>query len=157
MKLNEEDLTTIKEMLQKIDFMQHLRESELAALIAGFDKTEITKGETLITQDKNGEVFYIMASGKVGVYLKRKFLDKKVAELGVGSFFGEMSLISDDMRSASVVCEEDGIVYTLARDTFRKVIMTNPILADTIRKTASKRKSETRAIEMSEWMGKKIA
>ena len=157
MKLEQDDIDAIKLVLQKIDFMQHLRQSEVDALIAGFDKAEVTKGETLITQGKTGEVFYILASGSVGVYLKRKLMDKQVAVLGPDSFFGEMSLIGDELRSASVICEEDGIVYTLMRETFRKVIMTNPLLSDKIRKTASKWKSETKAIEMSEWMGKKIS
>jgi CRP-like cAMP-binding protein len=55
-----------------------------------------------------------------------------------------------------VICEEDGVVFTLLRDTFRKVIMGNPRVGDMIRKTASERKSATHAIELGEWMGKKI-
>jgi CRP-like cAMP-binding protein len=126
----------------------------LNALLAGFEKASMVKGEVMITEGKTGEIFYIVATGSVGIYLKRKLMDKQIATLGPGEFFGEMSLISDELRSASVVCEEDGLVFTLLRSTFRKVIMANPVVGAMIRKAAADRRSETRAIEFSEMMGR---
>jgi hypothetical protein len=67
---------------------------------------------------------------------------------------GEMSLISDEPRSATVVCEEDGVVFTLMRSTFRKVIMGNQAIAGIIRKVAGERRAENYAIEYSESMAK---
>jgi CRP-like cAMP-binding protein len=67
-----------------------------------------------------------------------------------------MSLISDEPRSATVICEQDGVVYTLLKKTFREVILSNPAIADMVRKTASERKASTKSIEQAEWMGKKL-
>jgi CRP-like cAMP-binding protein len=155
-KLAEGDARDVRRILQELDFYQFLSPAELAALIAGFEKTEIVKGETLITEGKSGEVFYILASGKVGVFLKSQMMDRRIATLEANSFFGEMSLLSEEPRSASVVCEEDGIAYTLSREVFLRVIMHNARLAELIRRTASSRKADTRSIEYSEWMARKI-
>jgi len=154
MSLSESDKAAIKTVLEKLDWYGHLQGSELTALLGGFEKASMVKDEVMITEGKTGEIFYIVASGSVGVFLKRKLVDKLVATLGPGDFFGEMSLISDEPRSASVVCQEDGVVYTLLRSTFRKVIRSNPFIGDLMRKAAAARRSENRAIEFGEWMGK---
>lgn len=154
MKLTNEDMATIKGVLEQLHFYEHLHPSEVQALIEGFEKENAPKGETLITQGKPGEVFYILASGQVGVFLKGQLIDKRIATLGPSSYFGEMSLVSDAVRSASVVTDEDSVVYTLLRSTFNKIIMANPTLSDMIRKTAQQRRMDTRDIEYKEWMGK---
>lgn len=154
MAMSKEDLEKIANVLKDIDFLQHMTADETDKLIAGFDKTEMKKGESLITQGKTGSVFYIITSGTVGVYLKRSLIDKKIATLSSGEFFGEMSLISDEPRSASVICETDGELFTLLRNTFRDVIMHNPHISTLIRKTASKRREETHNIELGEAMGR---
>jgi len=156
MSLDQHDLAVIRQVLEKLSFYQFLQPSELEKLVAGFEKSDIKKGDVLINQDKSGEIFYILAAGTVGVYLKGKLLGKKIATLGADSFFGEMSLISDEPRSATVMCEDDGVVYTLLKKTFREVILSNPAIAEMVRKTASDRKASTRSIEQAEWMGKKL-
>ncbi len=153
MKLTTEDVSVIRAVLEQLHFYEHLREDDVLALIEGFEKEAVPKGDTLITQGKPGEIFYILASGSVGIYLKGQLLDKQIATLGANSFFGEMSLVSEEVRSASVVTEEDSVVYTLLRSTFDKVIMANPDLAEMIRKTAHQRKNDTRDVEYKEWMG----
>lgn len=154
MSLSQQDRDEIKKVLAKLDWFSHLQPSELSSLLSGFEKANMVKGEVMITEGKTGEIFYIIDTGSVGIYLRRKLMDKQIATLGPGDFFGEMSLISDEPRSASVVCEEDGVAFTLLRSTFRKVIMANPIVGAMIRKAAATRRSETRAIEFSEMMGK---
>ncbi len=152
--LNQEDIDFIKLVLQRLDFLKHLQASELEQLLQGFEKQSASKGEILITEGTSGEVFYILASGKVGIYRKGPLVDKFIATLGPNSFFGEMSLISKEPRSASVVCEEDCVVYTLLRDTFMKIIMKNPKLAEMVRHTIVQRKHHTRVSEHSEWIEK---
>ena len=154
MEMNREDLEKIGKVLKDIEFLQHMTPAETDKLIAGFEKSAMKSGETLITQGKSGAVFYVIASGVVGVYLKRSLMDKKVATLATGEFFGEMSLISDEPRSASVICEADGEVFTLLRDTFRDVIMHNAFISEVIRKTAAKRKVDTHNIELGEAIGR---
>jgi len=154
MEMSKEDLEKIGKVLKDIDFLQHMTPGETDRLIAGFEKSSMKKGDSLIIQGKSGSIFYIIASGVVGVYLKRSLLDRKIASLSTGDFFGEMSLISDEPRSASVVCEADGEVFTLLRDTFRDVIMHNPHISQVMKDTAAKRQKDTHNIELGEAIGR---
>ena len=156
MSLTDSDIAAIKGALKQLAFYQYLRPGEEEKLIRGFEKAPMKKGDVLITQGKGGEIFYVLASGKVGVYLKGKMVDKQIAVLEPPAYFGEMSLVSKEPRTASVVCEEAGDVYTLLSTTFRDVILDNPHVADLIRKTAAERKAATKSIEYNEWMGKKL-
>jgi CRP-like cAMP-binding protein len=45
-----------------------------------------------------------------------------VAELGVGSMFGEMSLLNDEPRSATVMALEDSNLFTLSEEIFHKLL-----------------------------------
>ena len=154
MEMAKEDQEKIAKVLKDIDFLQHMTPTETDKLIAGFEKSAMSFGDNLITQGKSGSIFYIIASGVVGVFRKRALLDKKIATLATGDFFGEMSLISDEPRSASVICEKNGEVFTLLRDTFRDVIMHNPHISQVMKDTAVKRQKDTHNIEMGEAIGR---
>jgi len=154
MDITKEDLALIEKALKDIEFLQHLSPLEMRHLTKGFEKIAIKKGDSLIKQGTPGAVFYILSSGSVGVYRQRALIDKQVAVLGPGSFFGEMALIDNEPRSASVIAQSNGVVFTLLRDTFQEVIMRNPLISDIIRKTAKARKESTRDIEFKEKMGR---
>jgi len=150
MSLTNEDIVHIGKALKEIEFLQHLTPEETIKLVAGFEKTTMVKGDVLITQGKKGFIFYVIYSGTVGVFLKRAWVDKKVATLKKGQFFGEHALISDEPRNASVICEEDGEVFTLLRNTFNSVIMHNPHISDAIKKINHQREVDTKNAQMDE-------
>ncbi len=150
MALNEEDAALLKRALKSAGFLQYLNPGEIEALTRAFDKTLMKKGEVLIAQGTIGSIFYLVAEGSVGVYRKRAFLDKRIALLPAGSFVGEMALISKQPRSATVACEEDGIVFTLLRDDFRNILLGNPHVSDMIQRLAVKRKEELVDDEINE-------
>jgi len=149
-KLTPVDWEQLRKALKDLSFLQYLSMEETDKLVEAFEKAEMKKGEVLIEQGTIGGIFYIVASGSVGVYRKRAFFDKQIARLGPGSYFGEMALLSHQPRSATVACEEDGVVFTLLRDTFRDVILGNPHLSEMITRTATKRREELVDIEIEE-------
>ena len=150
MALTKEDIENIGSVLKGVEFLRLMNPGEADKLIAGFEKTKMKKGDVLITQGKTGSIFYIIASGEVGVFLKRAWVDKKVATLGPGKFFGELALINDEPRNASVICEADGEVFTLLRDTFRNVIMNNPHISGEIKRIAHQRQMDTKNLQLGE-------
>jgi len=156
MNLSDHDQGAIRMALAQLSFSAYLKPAELDKLVMGFEKTPIKKGETLITQGKTGELFYILSSGKVKVWLKGPYVDKLLANLEPPAFFGEMSLLSNTPRTATVVCEEDGEVFTLLRTTFRNLLMDNRHVAELIRKTAAERQAEIQALEDQEWRDKRM-
>ena len=148
MKLTSQEIASLRLILKKIAFLEHLRLNEVDSLIEALDKRPFHSGEVIIKQGTPGETFFILASGRVGVYRERFLSSRKLADLGPDTFFGEMALIDNSHRHATVVGEEDGEVWFLPRETFKKVLLNNPGIAATIRQTAAYRESQNRALDM---------
>jgi CRP-like cAMP-binding protein len=149
MHLTEEEIAKLRIALKKVSFLEHLRFSELDALIHNLEKRSYRRGEVIIRQGDRGDRFYILASGLVGVYRQRVFWRKRVAGLEPGRFFGEMALIDNVKRTATILGEHDGELYSLSRDAFNKVLLSNPGIAKLIQQAAEYRKIHNRAMDMN--------
>jgi len=93
-------------------------------------------------QESNGDKFYVIIRGKVQVQIdefhNNKFITKTVGELGVGSSFGELALITDLPRNATIICSEECHFGILTKEHY------NLILAD-----STKRRVEAKAQDIS--------
>ena len=89
-------------------------------------------------QGDEGDELYVVLTGKVGIYINSfEGSHIKVAEIGPGSFFGEMSVIDDQPRSASVVAEVDTLALAINKSNFQLFISKQPLLAYKIMKGLS--------------------
>jgi len=61
------------------------------------------------------------------------------------AFFGEMALLKNARRSASVIADEDGELYFLSRHVFSGILLKNPAIARLIKQTAAARQAENLA------------
>lgn len=84
---------------------------------------------TLMTAEQAGEVVYLIISGTVKVHLEQEDGgDVIVAILGPGEIIGEMSALSQPLRSASVVTIESSTLLWIDRRNFQRCLMTMPLL-----------------------------
>jgi len=83
-------------------------------------KEDIKAGTDLIVQDTAGETFYVIEEGKFDIIVKDV---GKVDSLVKGDCTGELALLYNAPRSATVTCTADGSVWVMARQTFRKALM----------------------------------
>ena len=79
-------------------------------------------GDTLVRQGDHGDEAFVIESGEVEI----RRGDRMLARLGPGDWFGEMSVLLDEPRSATVVATTDGRVRRLARATFDQVMADDP-------------------------------
>jgi len=147
MQLTSQEIATLRLVFKKISFLEYLKLNELDELIKHMDKRPFRKGEEIIKQGQRGETFYIIASGTVGIFKVKLFGKKKISSLGASSFFGEMALIDDVPRNASVIGDEDGEIYFLPRETFKKVLLVNPRISEMIKQTADYRRAQNKALD----------
>ena len=86
-------------------------------------------GQLVFKQGDVGDAFYVVSQGRCQVVRKNKAASKAVvlANLSVGSFFGEESLISDSQRNASVVMVSDGVLMRLKKNDFVELLK-DPVL-----------------------------
>jgi CRP-like cAMP-binding protein len=101
---------------------------------------KVEKGEKIIQQGEKGDKFYLIASGKVSVWVSESGRNEKVAELTPDMYFGEMALITDEPRNATVAAEETTELFVLSKHDFKQIFMKNPVIAEEVKKVFEARK-----------------
>jgi len=82
-----------------------------------------------------GHEFYVVKSGKVAVQLGNRTLDT----LGEGEIFGEMALVDDDVRSATVIADTDCVVVPVGERQFLFMTSEAPYFALSVMKVLATR------------------
>jgi len=131
---------SIKEMLSQVDYFQDFNEIEMRKLIESGYRRHLDKDEILFREDDIGDAFYIILSGKVEVFVEK--INKHLAYLENGSFFGELSLMLGMPRTATVKGIESTILFCINQANFRKLLINNPELYELIIKKLSERQNE---------------
>ena len=94
-------------------------------LFSRFGK-KVQAGTVLFQEDDRGEEMYVIQAGKVKISKKVRGVDKTLAMLEKGEFFGEMSILNDKPRSATAETVEDSDLLVIDRKTFDTLIRGNP-------------------------------
>lgn len=84
------------------------------------ERRYVPKGTLVVKQGEDGNSAYLVQSGAVEVYTDHEGRKIELAKLGVGQIFGEMSLIFDGERSASVRATEDCNLIVITRQAFKQ-------------------------------------
>ena len=127
---DKKDDITITKILKEIPLFAELKKSELKEIEKIFHKRKFKPNEVIFYEGEPGNGMYIVVEGKVGIYKNiSKDQEVKLAELNIGDFFGELSLLeTDDYRSASAICLEQTILYGFFRPDLLHVIERHPKL-----------------------------
>lgn len=80
----------------------------------------VPEGTLIIKQGTHGNTAYLIQSGSVEVYIEHEEKTLTLARLDMGQIFGEMALIFDDPRAASVKALEDCNLIVITRQSFRQ-------------------------------------
>jgi hypothetical protein len=102
------------ERLRAIPFLAPLPEATLEQLARAVSEEPMRAGDEIVRQGEPGDRFYVIDSGSVDVLLDGRL----TATLGPGDYFGEIALLRDVPRTATVRAREDGVLMALARDAF---------------------------------------
>ncbi|MBW1998743.1 MAG: cyclic nucleotide-binding domain-containing protein [Deltaproteobacteria bacterium] len=119
-----------EELLKRVGLFSGLKDSDIRSLAEFCTERSFKKGDTMVTQGEPGVGLFIIEAGKVKI-LKRTLSghDLEVAVLGPGEFFGEMSVLDDAPRSASVVALENTVCLFLTAWDFNARLKVHPEIA----------------------------
>ncbi|MFI5280381.1 MAG: Crp/Fnr family transcriptional regulator [Gemmatimonadales bacterium] len=107
-----------------------LNEGELARFAEVTREREYPKNSVILFEDDPGDALYIVSTGQVKVVLiGEDGREVILSVLGDGDFFGEMSLIDDEPRSAHVIAMKDSQLLVLRRDDFQTQLKEHPTIA----------------------------
>jgi len=124
---SEEAIARIKECCAKVILFKTLSAEYLDAIIASMSEHLVNKGDYIITQGEAGDNWYVIDKGAFEAYKKmddEEAPGKKVKSYGVGDSFGELALMYNQRRAASVIATEDSTVWTVPQSVFKQLILT---------------------------------
>ena len=108
------------ELLKEVPLFELLDDHERADLAAQLDDVHFNAGETIFNYGDPGDAIYMICSGEVEVFFKNDTGERIVLEVATrGDFFGELSLLDNGYRSASVQALQDTDALRLDRDDLR--------------------------------------
>jgi small-conductance mechanosensitive channel/CRP-like cAMP-binding protein len=108
-----------EEFLEKVDVLATLTKEQRRDIAAAAPSRTFGAGETIVRQGEPGESMYVVMSGRVAVLLEPDC--REVATIDRGGYFGEMSLLTGDPRTATIVTRGDTVVLEVCADLFRRL------------------------------------
>jgi CRP-like cAMP-binding protein len=116
-----------------------LDSEELAALADIALEKEFSPGEVIFEEGQPAQHLYLLARGKVEVFHRDDSGDYPIATLGEEECFGEMAILDEEPRSASIKALEPTQVLKIDRESFRELITERPQISFAIFKILTKR------------------
>jgi CRP/FNR family transcriptional regulator, cyclic AMP receptor protein len=113
-------------LLRRVQLFADLAQDDLEKLASISTEKKIDVGEIIIEQNTTGTEMYIVAEGEVEVFIHGLNNSRSLVLLGEGQVIGEMALIDQGYRSASVRATKRGAtLYKIERDAFYSLCKTN--------------------------------
>jgi uncharacterized membrane protein len=115
------------DLLKAVPLFQFLDEHEREELASNLEVVQFAKGQTIFNYGDPGDAIYVISSGEVEVFFKNDTGERIVLELATrGSFFGELSLLDNGTRSASVIALKETETLRLGRADLEKFLQLHP-------------------------------
>jgi branched-chain amino acid transport system substrate-binding protein len=138
----ERRIDDIMGLMEKVEILSPLSKAELKKLVGRLSVMFYAAGEIPVRQGDSGDSFYIIKSGRVNVVVEKSSGDSAVvAVLGAGNFFGEMSLLTGAVRTASIQVQDDAEFIVVDKESFRSTLASNPSIAESMSHILSERQA----------------
>src|SRR5512137_492181 len=125
-------------LLASVPFFNGLAPADLALIAAAAREESFAPGATIFREGEPADRFYIILEGTVEVW--KDYGEEQrdlIAEHGVGHLFGEMAVVDDLPRSATVVARDAVRLLSVVRDEFRSIVAANGAIALSITRSVS--------------------
>jgi CRP-like cAMP-binding protein len=123
------------ELLKRVPLFSGCSKSELRELAKSADELDIREGTVLTREGRPGREFFVLIDGNARVTKG----GKKVADLSAGDWFGEIALITNRPRTATVTASSPGDVLVITDRRFHSVVETMPSIALKVLATVGER------------------
>jgi CRP-like cAMP-binding protein len=123
-KLKRKRISDIIEYLSNVPLLNSLPPEEIHSLVANVQERDFKQGTRIITEGEQGFELYIIKKGCVEVLHQ----GKTVATLGPSEVFGEMALLTHEVRQATVVAKTDVTLLEIHKSDFDRLLQISPRL-----------------------------
>jgi CRP-like cAMP-binding protein len=126
------------ELFRKVPLFEACSRRELVLLARHSDEVDFNPGRELVKEGSSGREFFVIIDGSVDV--RRK--GRKIDTLGRGDFFGEMALLTNRPRNATVTTSSPVHALVLTKQRFRQLLGENPLISFKVMQTVAERLPE---------------
>jgi CRP/FNR family cyclic AMP-dependent transcriptional regulator len=123
------------ESLRRAPLFEGLSRKELRELAKGVEDLEVESATVLCREGKRGSEFFVIVDGEVEITRD----GKRLAVLGPGDFFGEISILENVPRTATVTARTPLRVFVLTRQYFKGLLLQNPAVEGKVLRSLAKR------------------
>ncbi len=145
-----EHMAEAEDLLGRIDFVQALSAEARRVLAERARFLEYGPAQAIVRQGESGDTLYLVARGEVSVRVRLEEGEREVARLGRGALFGEMSVLTGEPRTASVVALGEAALLALDRDAFERILSAEPELMERLAETIARRRTALEAVRLSQ-------
>lgn len=94
------------------------------SIVDAFEPVNVPAGTYIIRQGDPGDLFYVVQSGVLDIFIKNQGVESKVGNsLGSGASFGELALMYNTPRAASIKAVGDCQLWSIDRNTYRSIVL----------------------------------
>jgi small-conductance mechanosensitive channel/CRP-like cAMP-binding protein len=136
---SEVDVLTAATQLGQIDLFATMSQESRITLARAASEHMFAAGEPIVRQGESGSSMYVVLSGRARVVLEPS--GQEVAVIEPGGFFGEMSMLTGDPRTATVRALGDVRVLEITADRFRDIALERPGLIEHISNVVAERRA----------------
>lgn len=135
--------------LQEVDVLSPLPPDAFGSLAEATKVHFYSKGEAILTHGTLGESMFVVDSGTVAVRLPDVDTTgwQQIAQLGPGSVFGEMALLTGEMRTADVVAATDVVALEIGKESLQPILHHHPDLAQAISRRVLERRQHLETLK----------
>ncbi|MCW5772357.1 MAG: cyclic nucleotide-binding domain-containing protein [Rhodospirillaceae bacterium] len=112
------------EALRRVPLFADLDLHEAQQIARLFKQRRFPQGETVVKEGSGGAAFFVIESGEAKVFIS----GKERATLGPGDYFGEIALIDDGTRMATIAAASDLLCYGITYWDFRPLVEKNGVI-----------------------------
>jgi cAMP-dependent protein kinase regulator len=123
--LSEEVADRVRLALKNVFLCAHLDSEQLQSIVESMEEVHVSAGTDVVVEGDEGDYFYLIDSGVFHVFKTPE--RKKVYEYNHSGSFGELALMYNCPRAATVHAITDGVLFRVDRATFRHIIVTSQI------------------------------
>jgi len=113
------------DLLRRVELFESLSDRDLKKLADSFKESTFSAGNVIATEGQRGVGFFVIGEGTVDYSIH----DDRVGSGGPGDYFGEVALIDDGPRTATVTATTDVTAYGMTSWEFRPLVEENASIA----------------------------
>jgi diguanylate cyclase (GGDEF)-like protein len=126
-------------VLKQSPLFVSMSDLEFNAITAFLERLKVKKGSVVFKEGDKGEDMFILLSGKLSAYVSQSDGTQRwLFEIKPGDFFGEMSIIAQEPRSATLTAKEDTDVMVLQGIDFYRIVYEHPMIGIKLLKAIGK-------------------